>query len=59
MDENFKLMRLMLDGYMGSRSEDGKKMYSRYLSFINPYLFEEMKGKQTWEKRKEKRQIET
>jgi hypothetical protein len=37
------LQRMMLIGYMTTRSEGGKKMYARYLSFVNPYLFEEQK----------------
>ena len=36
-----KLQRYFLDGYMAARTEAAKKMYARYLSYINPFLFEE------------------
>jgi len=38
----YKFQREMLVGYMCAKSDEAKKMYARYLSFVNPYLFEEV-----------------
>ncbi len=44
IEGKFKIIRAMLDGYMGARSEEARKMYARYLSFVSPFLFEEYKN---------------
>ena len=41
----YKFQREMLSGYMCARTDEAKKMYSRYLSYMNPFLFEELKCK--------------
>jgi hypothetical protein len=30
-------------GYMCARSNEAREMYARYLSYLDPYLFEEIK----------------
>ena len=38
------MIRILLEGYVFAKNEGAKKMYAKYLSYANPYLFEDQKN---------------